>query len=185
MPLIVASARKLKRVLADEQNEVLDALRSTESVAALDQLVTGADEQADRYLAAVDRRAGGGRSRPARRPSPAAVAVDPGRRRACPTAVRGQLVAELVAPLRERLERSVADGDGDNDAIAKRARGVYREWKTQRIDEQLDDLFRLAYCEGIVAAVPPVGPRDLGGRPRRPAVAGLRGQRAGRSGGHR
>ena len=33
VPLIVASARKLKRVLADEQNEVLDALRRKEPVA--------------------------------------------------------------------------------------------------------------------------------------------------------
>ena len=30
------------------------------------------------------------------------------------------------------------------------ARGIYREWKTQRIDEHLDDLFRLAYCHGAV-----------------------------------
>ena len=52
---------------------------------------------------------------------------------------------------RERLARAVADGDGVNEAITKRARGVYREWKTQRIDEQLDDLFRLAYCQGALA----------------------------------
>ena len=66
--------------------------------------------------------------------------------------MRAQLATDLVGPLRERLERNVADGDGDNDAIAKRARGVYREWKSQRIDEQLDDLFRLAYCQGMSAA---------------------------------
>ena len=69
--------------------------------------------------------------------------------------MRAQLAAELVTPLRERLERSVTDGDGDNDAVAKRARGVYREWKTQRIDEHLDDLFRLAYCQGVAAAFTP------------------------------
>ena len=95
--------------------------------------------------------------------------------------MREQLAAELVAPLRERLERGVADGDGDNDAIAKRARGVYREWKTQRIDEQLDDLFRLAYCQGVARrGSAPAAPVDVGRRPRRAAVAGLRGQRPGR-----
>ena len=46
----------------------------------------------------------------------------------------------------------VADGDGVNDAITKRVRSVYREWKTQRIDEQLDDTLRLAYCQGALAA---------------------------------
>ncbi len=40
VPLIVASARKLKRVLADEQNEVLDVLRHREPVTDLDRLVT-------------------------------------------------------------------------------------------------------------------------------------------------
>ncbi|MET0326770.1 MAG: DivIVA domain-containing protein, partial [Ilumatobacteraceae bacterium] len=153
VPLIVASARKLKRVLADEQNEVLDALRSSVSVASLDQLVTGADEQADRYVAAVAADlAAAVAAGAASVPPELAVAGAP---MGVPGPVRDLLVAELVAPLRERLERSVTDGDGDNDAIAKRARGVYREWKTQRIDEQLDDLFRLAYCEGIGAAVPP------------------------------
>ena len=53
MPLIVASARKLKRVLADEQNEVLDALRSKEPVADLDRLVPAPPEQADRYVEAI------------------------------------------------------------------------------------------------------------------------------------
>ena len=96
--------------------------------------------------------------------------------------MRAQLAVELVAPLRERLERSVADGDGDNDAVAKRARGVYREWKTQRIDEHLDDLFRLAYCRGRGRRLPAGSLVVVGGRPGRAAVAGLRGQRPRRRG---
>ena len=72
-------------------------------------------------------------------------------------AVRESLVAAASStPLRERLEPGCRPtGDGDNDAVTKRVRGVYREWKTQRIDERLDDLFRLAYVprsRGGVAA---------------------------------
>ena len=69
--------------------------------------------------------------------------------------VRASMSGDLVEPLRQRLEAAVDDGDGDNDAITKRVRAVYREWKTQRIDEQLDDLFHLAYARGAIDALPP------------------------------
>jgi hypothetical protein len=59
----------------------------------------------------------------------------------------------LVSPLRDRLDRCIAEGDGDNQAITKRVRAVYREWKTQHIDEQLDDVFRSAHGRGVLAAV--------------------------------
>ena len=42
--------------------------------------------------------------------------------------------------------------------VTKRARAVYREWKTQRIDEQLDDVFRLAYGRGQCDAIEPGTP---------------------------
>ena len=48
-PLIVASARKLKRVLADEQNEVLDALRRNDPVRDLDALLPWTTHHAERY----------------------------------------------------------------------------------------------------------------------------------------
>ena len=156
MPLIVAAARKLKRVLADEQNEVLDALRRKEPVRDLDVLVPWASEQSDRYADAIAAELTGAVEAGAASVVRRRRRSTSRRRRSAP--VRERLAAELVAPLRERLERGVADGDGDNDAIAKRARGVYREWKTQRIDEQLDDLFRLAYCRGALAALAPGSP---------------------------
>ena len=56
-------------------------------------------------------------------------------------------------PLRERLERCMADGDGDNARVTKKVRSVYREWKTQHIDEQLDDVIRAAHGRGVFAAI--------------------------------
>ncbi len=151
VPLIVAAARRLKRVLADEQNEVLDALRRSEPVRHLDALLPWEAEQATRYTDAVTAEliaaaeagavaAGTGSD----------IDIGPDGPLAAP---RGLLAGELVAALRERLERAVAEGEGDNDAVARRARGVYREWKTQRIDEQLDDVFRVAFCQGTLAAI--------------------------------
>ena len=52
-PLIVGAARKLKRVLADEQNEVLETLRRNEPVRALDALLPAAGDHIARYGGAI------------------------------------------------------------------------------------------------------------------------------------
>jgi DivIVA domain-containing protein len=156
-PIIVGSARKLKRVLADEQNEVLDALRRSEPVRDLDVVLPPAGEHAARYAAAIAAElveaanAGAamvGRSTKLSKTNAAAAS----------NAAAGVLAEWLVDPLRERLERCVADGDGDNAGISKRARAVYREWKTQHIDEQLDDVIRTAHGRGVLAAITPGSP---------------------------
>ena len=154
VPLIVASGRRLKRVLADEQNEVLDRLRQREPVDSVDALIPSAEEQAARYADAITAELIAAAEAGAASISGSADAtID-----LSPTgpleAVRASISGDLVEPLRQRLEAAVADGDGDNDAITKRVRGVYREWKTQRIDEQLDDVFRLAFARGAVESLP-------------------------------
>ena len=63
-----------------------------------------------------------------------------------------------MTPLRDRLDRAIADGDGDNDDITKRVRAVYREWKTQHIDDQLDDVFRRAFSGGLSTIIEPGTP---------------------------
>jgi DivIVA domain-containing protein len=152
-PLIVGAGRKLKRVLADEQNEVLDALRRKDPVQHLDALVPWSSQQAARYtesvtaelISAVEAGAssvGGDGDIDLGPDGPLAP-------------VREHVATELVAPLRERLERAVAEGEQENDRLARQARAVYREWKTHRIDEQLDDLFRLAWCQGVLAGLDP------------------------------
>ena len=154
VPLIVAAARKLKRVLADEQNDVLDALRKAVAVTELSAILPPDSEHTDRYADAIGDEllaaavAGAGTTGDG---TPAALRKSVAKSSTLAPA-RVALGADLVGPLRERLSRCVADGAGDNEDITKRVRAVYREWKTQHIDDQLDDVFRLAYGSGALAA---------------------------------
>jgi len=43
----------------------------------------------------------------------------------------------------------------DNAELAEMVRGIYREWKTQRIDEQLDDVVRTAFGRGAFVVLTP------------------------------
>ncbi len=156
-PIIVACARKLKRVLADEQNEILHTLRRQEPVRNLDTMLPWQTEQTERYASSIsaelDKAALLG-----------AASIDSGtakehkadinRAGATKPAVEA-LATNIVVPLRERLERAVADTGGDNEELATIVRGIYREWKTQRIDEHLDDVLRTAFGRGALAAVLP------------------------------
>jgi DivIVA domain-containing protein len=160
VPLIVAGARKLKRVLADEQNGVLDTLRRREPVTTLEALLPDVGDHAAKYADAIGKEL---RAASLAGAGSVADATDPdvARRLAAPealAAVHDAVRTDLVTPLRDRLERAVVDGSGDNDDITKRVRAVYREWKTQHIDDQLDDLFRLAHGSGVLAAVEPGTP---------------------------
>ena len=155
VPLIVAGARKLKRVLADEQNDVLDALRKSGGGHRTDGHPSAGQR---RTPAATPMRSATSSSRP-RSPVPA-----PRRRHAERDAQVGRQVRPRSTPCVSRSppissgrsatgsSRCVADGAGDNEEITKRVRAVYREWKTQHIDDQLDDVFRLAYGAGALAA---------------------------------
>jgi hypothetical protein len=156
-PIIVASARKLKRVLADEQNEVLHSLRRAEPVRLLDTMLPWEAEHAERYAAAIN-------AEMEKAAMAGAASIDGGNAKAHKAAVNragatkaavDTLTSTIVAPLRERLERAVADAAGDNTDLAAIVRSVYREWKTQRIDEHLDDVARAAFGRGALAAVAP------------------------------
>ncbi len=159
-PLIVAAARKLKRVLADEQNDVLHVLRGAEPVRALAVLLPPEPEHLQRYITSVE-------AELLRAALAGAASVDDGatddheraivRHRALQPAFDA-LAASMVAPLRERLERAVGDVGGDNGDLADAVRALYREWKTQRIDEHLDDVARLAFGRGALVALVPGTP---------------------------
>jgi hypothetical protein len=158
-PLIISSARKLKRVLADEQNDVLHALRSAKSLTSLDDLLPREDEHIRSYAGAIS-------DELVAAALAGAATTDPKGRDHRATITKGDVMrpaiqalgTSIVQPLRERLDRAVHDVDGDAQELATIVRAIYREWKTQRIDEHLDDVARTAFGRGAYAALVPGTP---------------------------
>lgn len=171
-PLIAAAARKLKRVLADEQNEVLHVLRGRQPVGHIANLVGEHAVHVARYADAINAEltaaaVAGALSTGA---SAAAAPKDVKRAGAVERAV-ACLADDIVRPLRDRLERCVATADGDRDELSSLVRPVYREWKNQRIDEHLDDVARAAFGHGALAGVAPGTPICWAIDPAGPACA--------------
>ncbi len=154
-PIVAAGSRNLKRVLADEQNDVLLRLRGREAVRSLVGVLPDTDVHIQRYADAIIEEL-----------MHAAVAgatgIDDGsaddqraaivRESALAPAIEA-LAAAIVSPLRERLERSIATADGDNTELVGLTRTVYREWKTRRIDEHIDDVVHMAFGRGAFIAL--------------------------------
>ena len=170
-PLAVAASRNLKRVLADEQNDVLLRLRGREAVRSLAGVLPTTDEHIQRYADAIggellDAAVAGAGSIDDASVDDQQAAIK--RESALGPAIEA-LAAAVVSPLRERLDRSISGADGDNTELVGLTRTVYREWKTRRIDEHIDDVMRIAFGRGAFAvlhagtpvcwAVDPGGPK--------------------------
>ena len=134
--------RKLKRVLADEQNEVLDLLRR-QGGAAVDDVVPAASEHADRFAAAavpvLDAVAARG------------ATLVGGDAEPCGD-LAGTLGRSLAEPLRRRIERTFEESDGDLDEATERLRALYREWKANHIGVAVRHFTATAYARGAYEA---------------------------------
>ena len=137
--------RRLKRVLADEQNEVFDLLRRDQPT-SLDDVVPAAREHVQRYAAAaladLDVAALSG-----------AASVDREVTGSC-SALASELGQSLVEPMRERIARSFDECEGDLEEVTERLRSVYREWKGQRIGAAVRHYAAAAYAWGVYEATP-------------------------------
>ncbi len=172
-PLIVAAARKMKRVLADEQNEVLHVLRSAKGAVTVDDLLPPEAEHVHQYAESI-----ADEVRTAAKAG-AASTSEAGRKDLAKAVAKGNtlqpaveaVAATLVRPLRERIERVVQAADGDAEELTITVRAVYREWKTQRIDEHLDDVMMVAFGRGALAGLAPGTPVCWAVDPNGPACA--------------
>ncbi len=146
-PLVATLARRLKRALQDDQNDILDRLRAKGGWAP--GVLPAEEDHAGRYVqAAADQlmeaaRAGatfaGGKA-------DEAPGVDD---------VAGALASDIVAPLRRRLE---AEGpsveEGDESALVELVGAAFREWKGARTERLAGDQTVFAFARAALAAVP-------------------------------
>jgi DivIVA domain-containing protein len=172
-PLIVAAARKLKRVLADEQNDILHAAKSPKKKGATTSLLAPEAEHLERWTSVIH-----GELTAAAAAGAASVRDASEKERLTLVGKAGVLDPAtawlsdaIVRPLRERVETAIADSDGDTGELADSVRSIYREWKNQRIDENLDDVVRMAFGRGALAAVKPGTPLCWTVDPAGPACA--------------
>ena len=153
VPIIVNMSRKIKRVLADEQNLILDILRGKQPVKTLEVLVGPKSEHASRYTKALRDLLESAAVEGARTLSDDSMAeISKSVHRQMP-AIDEFVVSTLVAPLRERLSRCLADAGGSNAEMASLARSVYREWKNQFVDEHVDDVALHAHGRGALSVL--------------------------------
>jgi DivIVA domain-containing protein len=139
--------RKLKRALQDEQNEVLDRLRSARRPPAAMSLLPSPQEQAAPYALAALELLGEASGAVAAFAQVGVPEVDV-------SDLAGELSEAIARPLRRRLEEAIDHADNEGrDVLVERIGAAYRETKTQRSERLAGDAVIAAFSRGMVAAL--------------------------------
>jgi DivIVA domain-containing protein len=146
--LVVTMARKLKRVLADEQNNVLEHLRGKRSSLEMDAILGTVEVHAVRYAESIaeDTMAAAGSG--AKSVKTAGGSTRRVTQKAVASHVKESVTAGLVAGFREDTRIAIGEAEGDREILASLMRDVYRKWKTDLIDQHVDDLACTSYSKG-------------------------------------
>jgi len=160
-PLVPDVVRASKRLLQDEQNTLLDAVRRARGRPEPGRLLPDLEHQRDAWVEllgpGVDGAYLGGR----------AAVGKTGRVTSAPPRVVAELVGLIVRPLRERLtltiESIVADGPYESPAELQRVAGSaigarYREWRSADLETRVVDVLSAAYSRGSYDGAGPATP---------------------------
>ena len=166
-PLEEQLARRLKRALQDEQNLVLDRLRSVRGMLNADAALGVESQHLAVYAVIVE---------PALADAARAGAVAAGGKKIDVPAeaintVANDLALELILPLRrrldERLHEAAAVGD-DQITASDRVSSAYREVKTQRATRLAEDWLAAAWAVGVHHGTAPGAPGTWASDPDHP-----------------
>lgn len=149
-------ARRLKRALQDEQNDLLDKLRNVRSHPTAAKVLPPRAVHAARFAKA---------GRPlldhAAKAGAAFVNASLGQEKSASDELpelddlAAELAEAIIDPLRRRLEEAfAANTDDDGNALAESLGVAYREWKTQRIELTASDHVASAFARGAFSATP-------------------------------
>ena len=149
-PILVLITRKMKRVLADEENSMLTYLQGKKSIVALEKVLPAADEHLQMYVEALAEDVISAAMAGAQSLSKSLKADLRKRitRSAVMQVVSRTMDESTIRPLREKIQRAVEQSNGDRDEMSNLIRSVYRELKMQRVEQQVSDIARMAYSRG-------------------------------------
>jgi DivIVA domain-containing protein len=147
-PIVKSLSRRLKRTLQDEQNELLDGLRSNGSKWSAD-VLPDLGEQTDSYTTAA---------LPFLEEASEAGATFAGTKKSAKPSTDeligiGHVLAEaVIGPLRRRLSDDEGLSDADESVMAEHVGSAFREWKGERIERLAGDHVVAAFSAGTIAA---------------------------------
>lgn len=159
-PLVDELVRGVKRVVRDEQNVVLQAVREHRGVPSADAVLPSVAEQDEAFAAAtaevLSEASMLGEAVAREFGISGGINGDGARRRARAQEMAAALARELMDPLRGKLGDALRDAAGttDESQVGERVRGRYREWKGQRIDAACRNALAAAFARGLFDAVP-------------------------------
>jgi DivIVA domain-containing protein len=147
-PVVKALSRRLKRTLQDNQNELLDQLRSKGTHWSLD-LLPDVTEHIDSYATAM---------LPGLEQAAEAGASFAGSGGGGPSVdallgVAHQLAESVVDPIRRRLAEDEGLDGAEESVVADHVGSAFREWKGERIERLAGDHVVAAFSLGTIAAV--------------------------------
>jgi len=154
-PTVPNVARKFKRVLADEQNNVLEHLRGKRSSLEMDAIIGTIEEQAQRYAAAIAEDSMAAAGAGAKSMKDARGTSKRVTQKVVNAAVVKAIADGLVAMFREDTRIAIGEAEGDRGILASLMRDVYRKWKMTGIDEHVDDVVCAAFNIGAFVSLEP------------------------------
>ncbi|NLA36152.1 MAG: hypothetical protein GX868_10795 [Actinobacteria bacterium] len=158
--LLATVGRRIRRVVADQENEVLDLIRRNRKAKTAEQILPSLAEQHETYRSAVGTdlaaviAAGVEFAQVGwHNAAPSAKRLD-----ASLDAVLDRVDTALIEPLIAKLSRVIANTDDtslDRIELVDAVRRGYREFKGDRLGEVAGDLVTFAYSSGVLAAAKP------------------------------
>ncbi len=148
-PIVTVLARRLKRTLQDNQNDLLDGARSKGyrwSAELLPEEIEHVDGYATAAMPALEEASEAG-----------IVFVGTGAAAGAPAdalvGIADELAHSVVDPLRRRLANGAGLADGDESALVEHVGSAFREWKGERIERLAGDSVVAAFSLGSISAV--------------------------------
>lgn len=154
-PLVVRFSRTLKRVLADEQNNVLEHLRKKRSVLEIEAMLGSVAEHADRYCSAISDEAMKAAAEGAKSMKSHGGSSRRVNKKDLDVVIQTALAESLVAKFREDTRIAIGEAEGDREILAGLMRDVYRQWKMTSLDEHVDDVVYAAFGCGAYLSLEP------------------------------
>ena len=147
--------RKWRRILADEQNEVLQHLQQRKSSLVLDAMLGVTSAHVERFVRGISDdsavAAGAGVrvvkdfGSQARRVRPDRVAAEVGE----------TLESFFVTPFRDAMSSAIESAAGDRQSLISAVRDLYRTWKGEAVETAAHDTAVRAFGSGIVHSLEP------------------------------